>query len=267
MDQTDSTGQEQRGAAPGREQLASEAFVALADTLVDDYDVIDLLDRLVGYCVALLAVDAAGLMLADARRELRVVAASSEDAELMELMQLQADEGPCLECFRTGAVVSCTDLAEDGAGRWPRFTARALIEGFASVHALPLRLRAETIGTLNLFCTRPGPLPEQDLRLGQALADVATIGILQERAIHRGEVLAEQLQSALNSRVIIEQAKGVLAGRTQLDMDQAFALLRGHARAHGLRLTDLARAVVTGEADLDAVLQDPIPAGRPEPPS
>ncbi len=189
------------------EQLLARAFVGLADTLVDDYDIIDLLDRLVGYSVELLAADAAGLLLADSQRILRVVASSDEDAELMELMQLEADEGPGVECFHTGAPVSVADLA-DVASRWPAFVAAvAQRVAFRSVHALPLRLRGEAIGAMNLFHHHPGPLPEADLALGQALADVATIGILPERAIRSGEVLIEQLQTALNSRVIIEQPK------------------------------------------------------------
>jgi len=154
----------------GRERLVSAAFVGLADTLVDDYDIIDLLDHLVGHSVELLAVDAAGVLLADAQRNLRVVASTNEQTEWMELMQLQADEGPCVECFRTGAPVSFADLAEldDTAGRWPRFFA-ALQDrgGFRSVHALPLRLRGEALGTLNLFDCKPGPLPAADLALGQ----------------------------------------------------------------------------------------------------
>ena len=196
-----------------REHLVSTAFTRLADTLVDEYDVIDLLDRLVGYSVDLLAVDAAGIVLGDVRGTLRVVAASNDDAQLMELLQLQNDEGPCLECFRTATAVSVPDLA-DVVDRWPRFTAAVDARRvFRSVHALPLRLRQESIGALNLFNGRPGPMSEADLSLGQALADVATIGILQERAIRRGEVVNQQLQTALNNRVVIEQAKGVLAER------------------------------------------------------
>lgn len=236
-----------------REQGVIEAFVDLADTLVADYDVIDLLYRLADTCVELLAADAAGMLLSDQRGQLAPVAASTEGTRLLELFQLQTDEGPCLDCFHTGAPVTCTDLAEADS-RWPRFATRAAQEGVASVHALPLRLRDETIGALNLFCTRPGPLPDTDLRLGQALADVATIGILNERAVRRGEVLAEQLQGALNSRIILEQAKGVLAALAHIDPAEAFALLRRHARQHNLRLTDLARAVVNGGPELDAVL-------------
>jgi len=250
----------------GREALLITAFVGLADTLVDDYDIIDLLDRLAGYCVELLAADAAGIMLADAHGKLRVVASTNERSDWMELLQLQADEGPCMECYRSGAPVSVTDLTA-AAARWPRFVA-ALTDLappgqniYRSVHALPLRLRGQAIGALNLFHHQPGPLPAADLALGQALADVATIGILSERAIARGEVVNEQLQGALNSRVIIEQAKGVLAERGELSMDGAFDRLRHYARHHNLRLSEVARQVV--EADLAAqVLGAPPPAAQ-----
>jgi GAF domain-containing protein len=190
-----------------RERQLTAAFVELADTLVDDYDVIDVLDRLIAHSVTLLAAEAAGIMLVGPQRGLRVVASSTDESGLTELMQIQADEGPRVDCVRTGAVVAVTDL-ENAAERWPRLTAAlAGNGGYRSVHALPLRLRGEAIGGMNLFHTRPGPLPPADLRLGQALADIATIGILQERAIRRGEVVAEQLKTALNSRVVIEQAK------------------------------------------------------------
>ena len=220
-----------------REHLLADAFVGLADTLVADYDVIDVLDRLVAYSVDLLAADAAGIMLVDPHGRLRVVASSSEESDWTELMQIQSDEGPCIDCVRTGRPVTITDL-DTAAARWPRFAAAlhertsADRERYRSVHALPLRLRGAAIGGMNLFHTRPGPLPEADLRLGQALADVATIGILQERAIRRGEVLTEQLQNALNTRVVIEQAKGVLAQLGNVPMDVAFERLRRYARSH-----------------------------------
>jgi GAF domain-containing protein len=234
---------------PDREQQVSQAFVALADTLVDDYDIIDLLDRLVARSVQLLAADAAGIMLGDSRHELRVVASSSEDANTMELLALQSDEGPCLDCYRTAAQVRVSDIAERES-TWPTFTSAVERAGaFRSVHALPLRLRGQAIGALTLFHREPGPLPEADLALGQALADVATIGILQERAIRRGEVVSEQLQVALNSRVVIEQAKGVVAQSSELPMGDAFALLRGYARGNNLRLSDVARQVVARELD------------------
>lgn len=237
-----------------REESVSRAFVTLADTLVDEYDVIDLLDRLAGLCVELLSADAAGIMLGDARRELRAVAASDEAAHVMELLQLQSDEGPCLDCFQTAAPVSVADLAE-AANRWPTFAAAVAQRGdFRSIHALPLRLRGRAIGALNLFGNVPGPLPELDLALGQALADVATIGILQERAIRRSEVLNEQLQSALNNRVIIEQAKGVLAQYGDLTPADAFQGLRRFARSRNLKISDVARRIVEKEFDLTEVL-------------
>ncbi len=233
-----------------REQLLSRAFVGLADTMVDDYDIIDLLDQLVSFSLELMGADAAGIMLADSQGNLRVVACSQEDAEVMELLQLQADQGPCVECLRTGAPVSVPDLA-DAASRWPVFVAAVAERGaYRSVHALPLRLRGEAIGTMNLFHHQPGALPDADLMVGQALADVATIGILQERAIRRGEVVTEQLQTALNHRVIIEQAKGVLAQRGDLNMNEAFDRLRRYARNHNARLSEVARQVV--ETDLAA---------------
>lgn len=237
-----------------REQHLAAAFVELVDTLVDDYDVVDLLDRLVGHSVRLLDVTAAGLLLDDQRGNgLRVLAASSEQTRLLELFQLQTDQGPCLDCVRTGQPVSTPDL-NAAATRWPRFVPVAIQQGFHAVHALPLRLRNQTIGTLNLFHDRPATLTPDDLRLGQALADAATIGILHERAIRRGETLIEQLQTALNSRVIIEQAKGFLADRGGFDVDQAFDLLRGYARNHNLRLSDTARQVVEDADFVQVVL-------------
>jgi GAF domain-containing protein len=242
-----------------RARALAEAFVILADTLVADYDVIDLLDRLSNECVALLPVDAAGLLLSDQRGALQVVSSSAEQAHLMDLLQVQTREGPCLDCFRSSRQVTAPDLSADG--RWPRFAVHAQQAGYRAVHALPLRLRSETIGALNLFGVRPGPLSLDDLRIGQALADVATISILQERAIHRRDVLAEQLQAALNSRVIIEQAKGVLAERGRLDPSEAFALLRSQARSNNVRLSDLARDVLTGTTTDTALLRPGRPAG------
>jgi GAF domain-containing protein len=246
-----------------RERLLAEAFVGLADTLVDDYDVLDVLDQLVAHSVALLSADAAGILLVDSRERLRVVASSNERSDVIELLQVQADEGPCVDCVRTGRPVVVTDL-DAAAARWPRFAA-ALHERTApdeeryrSVHALPLRLRGEAIGGMNLFHTRPGPLPEADLRLGQALADIATIGILQERAIRHGEIVTEQLQSALNSRVVIEQAKGVLAQYGNLTVATAFDRLRRYSRGHNLLLAGVARRVVTEQHFARQVLATPV---------
>ena len=187
------------------ERLVAEAFVELADTLVDDFDVMDFLHQVTVRCAQVLGVSAAGVLLADQRGALRVAAASTEQTRLLELLQLQTDQGPCPECFHTGRPIAVADLSA-ATNRWPRFTAEARRAGFASVHALPMRLRTDIIGALNLFGSRPGALDQDTLRLGQALADVATIGLLQARAIHHRETVAEQLQTALNSRIIIEQA-------------------------------------------------------------
>ncbi|MGH3191985.1 MAG: ANTAR domain-containing protein [Streptosporangiaceae bacterium] len=226
-------------------QLLSETFVELTDTMVADFDVIDFLHMLTDRSVRLLEVSAAGLLLADPRGELRVLAASSEAARLLELFQLQNDEGPCLDCYRSGQPVETPDIAAE-AGRWPRFAAAASEGGFAAVQALPMRLREQVIGALNLFRATPGALDPASVRVGQALADVATIGLLHERSMRNSEALNEQLQAALNSRVLIEQAKGKLAERLGLDMDQAFGLLRDQARSRNLRLSDLAQAFIDG---------------------
>jgi GAF domain-containing protein len=226
-------------------QLLSETFVELTDTMVADFDVIDFLHVLTDRSVQLLDVSAAGLLLADPRGELRVVAASSEAARLLELFQLQNDQGPCLDCFRTGQPIAAADLDAE-ADRWPRFAAAARRAGFASVQALPMRLRDQVIGALNLFRAQPGAFDPADVRVGQGLADVATISLLQERSMRQSETLNEQLQTALNSRVIIEQAKGKLAERLGVDMEQAFSLLRASARARNRRLSDVAQAFVDG---------------------
>jgi GAF domain-containing protein len=242
----------ERGADP--EHDVARAFVALADTLTADYDPIDLLDRLATFSVQLSAADAAGILLAGRRRELRVVAASNEHAELTEQLQLQARQGPCLDCFATATPVNVTDL-DHSTPRWPMLVpALRQRTPFRSVHALPLRLREESIGVINLFRRAPGPLSTADLHLTQALADVATIGVLQERTIRRSETVRNQLQGALISRVIIEQAKGVLAGRSGLTMGTAFERLRGYARTHSLRLALVAHELVEGRLDPAVVI-------------
>jgi transcriptional regulator with GAF, ATPase, and Fis domain len=224
-------------------ELLSDTFVGLADTMVADFDVIDFLHMLTDRSVALLAASAAGVVLADPRGELRVAAASSEAAGLIELFQIQNDQGPCLDCFRTGRPVTAADLTRADQ-RWPRFAAAAVHAGFRTVEALPMRLRDQVVGALNLFRATPGPFAAADLRIGQALADVATIGLLQERSLRRTEILAEQLQGALNSRVTIEQAKGKLAERLTINMDDAFRMLRDYARNSNQHLTDVARNFV-----------------------
>jgi GAF domain-containing protein len=244
-----------RGASRGGEVVAdlrqlTQTFVDLADTLVDEFDVIELLHVLAGRCVDLLGVDAAGVMLADSHGQLRVTAASSERARLLELFELQSDEGPCLDAFRTGRQVSYVDLG-NGTAPWPVFAPHMRAEGFWSVHAVPMRLRRQVIGALNLFGQLPVQLPAENVRIAQAFADIATIAILQERLVKEREVLAAQLQTALDSRVVIEQAKGVLAERLGFDMDTAFSTLRDAARRANRRLSDVARDVVDSRGRTD----------------
>ena len=232
-----------------REQRLGEVFVSLADTLVADYDVIDLLYELTSVSVELLAVDTAGLMItADGEGALKTVASSHERTELLELFELQANEGPCLDAFRTGQPISCTDLRND-AGRWPTFSAHASSQGYRSVHARPMRVRDTVIGALNLFGDQAGPVPETDLYTAQALADVATISIIKDRTATTKDALVAQLQTALNSRVLIEQAKGLLAGRHGIGVDEAFTQLRNYARSHSERLTDVAAKTMQGTLD------------------
>ncbi|MFF5987629.1 GAF and ANTAR domain-containing protein [Prauserella flavalba] len=228
------------------QRQVAHVFVELADTLVDDFDLLAFLHLLATRCKDTLEVDAVGVLLADHNGTLNTVAASSERARLLELFQLQNDEGPCLDCYRGAAPVHAADLAAE-RGRWPRFVAVAEAEGFASSHALPLRLRDDVIGALNIFGTRPGRLADELLAIGQALADIATIGILQERTARDRGLLARQLQAALDSRILIEQAKGVLSERLGSGVDEAFAVLRDYARSHNRRLREVARAVVDND--------------------
>jgi GAF domain-containing protein len=236
-----------------REQQLSAAFVTLADTLVNGYDVVDLMHLLTNTCVDLLHCDEAGLMLADQRGNLRVMASSSERMRLVELFELQNADGPCLDSFQNGTPISASALA-DTDERWPRFSPAAREAGFVSVQALPLRLRSTTIGALNLFFTGTARMTDDDVAAAQALADVATIGILQQRTVHRSDLLAEQLQMALNSRLTIEQAKGVLAERGGLGVDQAFTVIRDYCRSNRLTISATARRIVGRDLDPDVVL-------------
>jgi transcriptional regulator with GAF, ATPase, and Fis domain len=236
-----------------REPEVTATLIRLADSLVEDFDLVDVLDELARDCVRLLGVTAAGLLLAGPTGDLHVMAASSEQTRLLELFQLQGEQGPCLDCFHSGEPVSATDLATDSQ-RWPLFARAALDTGYRSVHALPLRLRQQILGALNLFGDKPGALSEPVARLGQALADMATITILHERALRESEHVAAQLQTALVSRIVIEQAKGVLAERGDLTMDDAFQVLRKHARDHNLRLHDVALGIVERTIDENAML-------------
>ncbi|HWM22474.1 MAG TPA: GAF and ANTAR domain-containing protein [Ilumatobacteraceae bacterium] len=239
-----------------REAMLAQAMVELADTLVADFDVVELLTVLADRCVEVLDVDAAGIMLVAPDGDLRLMASSSAAMRLLELFELQSEQGPCVDCYRTGQPVVNQDLAAVN-GRWPRFAGEALAAGFRSVHALPMRLRGVVIGAVNLFHVEAGEMSEADVVAAQALADIATISILQHRGVLEAQVVNDQLQHALNSRVVIEQAKGIVAERNGLNMDQSFATLRSHARTHNLRLSDVARDVVSGTLTAAALMRPP----------
>jgi len=233
-----------------RERRLAEIFVEVADSLVEDFDVIDLLQRLSARCVELLDVSAAGILLVDAHGELQIIAASDEHTRLLELFALQQDQGPCVECYRTGRARTNIDLSRpEATAGWPRFAVRARETGYTVTHALPLRLRNRVVGALNLFQHTSQPLGDNDIALAQALADVATIAILQQRTLEQSHVENSQLETALTSRILVEQAKGVLAERWNSSVDEAFATFRSYARAHRLRLSELAARIIAGDFD------------------
>jgi GAF domain-containing protein len=227
---------------------AMRSIVEMADTLVDDYDVVDLLTGLADRCVSLLGVTAAGVMLASPGGSLGLVASSSETMRLLELFELQAQEGPCLDAFRTGERVEHQDL-EAESGRWPSFSAAALGEGFQSVSALPLRFRDTTLGALNLFSVMQAPMSEADVIVARTFTDLATLSIVQRRATAEAQRVNEQLSATMASRMVIDQATGVLAGRAGVDLAEAFSRLRAYARKSKLRLTDVAQATIAGTLD------------------
>lgn len=245
----------------GREAEASRAFVQLASSMVDGVDVVDLLTRLTTECARLLDVASAGLLLADRRSVLHVVAASSEATRSLELFQLQREQGPCLDCFHSGTLVKVPDLSQE-AERWPAFVDAAREAGFVSTHALPLRLKDNVLGALGLFGTTVGALNHADLDLGQALAHVATVALVADRAATDHAVVTEQLQGALTSRVRVEQAKGLLAQLGDLEMDQAFAALRRYSQDHNERLSDVAGRVVSRQLRSQDVLAHAVSKGE-----
>lgn len=237
-----------------RERAVVAAFVSIANTLsAGGYDTVDLYSSLTEDCARLLDVASAGLLLADGHGRLHLAAASSERTEDVEHFQLQRDEGPCVDCFREGAPVYVADLRQERA-RWPQFVPAAEAAGFRSVHALPMRLRDTVLGALGLFGTRVGTLDKDDLHLVQALADVASLALIVNRASTDQATINRQLQEALNSRIVVEQAKGVLAQTGSLDMDQAFAILRRYARDHGQGLANVAARTVSRELPGRAIL-------------
>ncbi len=245
-----------------RQSLTATTFVEIVDTLVGDFDVIEVLTVLTSRCVELLGAAAAGILLADNDNHLRVIGASTEQIQLLELFQVQNDEGPCLDCFHTGQVVLHSDLDTDSP--WPRFSAECTKAGFASVCAVPLRLKARTLGCLNMFMPEPGGLTDADVALAQALADVASIAIIQDQAIRDAAIREGHLQHALTSRIAIEQAKGMIAERNSIDMDEAFSRLRTYARNNNRGLTEVAEALVNGTTTVEA-LSDARRPPRPPP--
>ena len=242
-----------------REEWLAATLVELADTQGEKFDLVDFLSLVARRCVDLFGAAEAGLMLVDPKGNLRFMASSSESAKILELFELQNEEGPCLDCFRTGEQVVNQRL---GTGRWPRFSAEAQAAGFVSAHALPLRIRGRIIGAINLFHSQDQHLDPRDVAFGQAMADIATIGILQARAITEASVLAGQLQGALDSRILLEQAKGRLAERADVGLDEALSQLRGYSRRHNRRLSEVAAAFLAGELSAEELSPEATPANK-----
>ncbi|MFJ5049950.1 ANTAR domain-containing protein [Streptomyces sp. NPDC088719] len=237
-----------------REQQVSEVFVKVADSLIDDFDVIDFLEELCAHCVSLLDVSAAGILLGNEKSLLHTVAASDENTHLLELFAVQHDQGPCVDCYETGkarANIDLHDLADTGS--WPAFAEQARDSGFQTSHVFPLRLRSRAVGAMNLFHTSRQPLSPQDASLAQALADIATIALLQQRDIGQEQLEKSQLQRALSSRIVIEQAKGILAERGNVTPDNAYNALRAYARGRQLRVSDCARQIIDQSLDTDQI--------------
>jgi GAF domain-containing protein len=254
-----SNGPDQR--ALHRQALTATTFVEIVDTLVDDFDVIDVLTQLTSRSVELLEAAAAGILLADETGHLRVIGASTERVQLLELFQIQVDQGPCLDCFHTGTVVQNSSL--DAPSPWPTFAAECVSAGFPSVCAVPLRLKELILGCLNLFMSEPIQLSEAEVALAQALADVASIAIVQDQATREAAIREGHLQHALISRISIEQAKGMIAERGKVDMDDAFARLRAYARNHNRGLTEVAESLVAGTLSVDLIVQARRPPAPP----
>lgn len=233
-----------------REQRVAEIFVEAADSLIDDFDLIDFLQQLSVRCMELINVAAVGILLADQHDSLQTMAASDEHTRLLELFATQHDQGPCVECYKSGQAHTNINLTDPAViARWPQFAPRATETGFVAANALPLRLRGRVIGTLALFQTDPDSLSDQDITLAQALADIATIALLQQRTAANSEVERAQLQHALTSRIVLEQVKGILAERWHVTVDEAFAAFRSYARAHHRQLAQLAREIAGGTFD------------------
>ena len=240
-----------------REQRLAEIFIGLADTLVTDFDVTDLFYHLVDACIEVTSVDHAGLLLVDRSGTLQLVASTSETAQIVELLQLRYLEGPCWDAFQSGNPVLAESFAsEESRGRWPTFSTAALDAGVGSAAAVPMRLRAKTLGALNLFRSQEGDLSDLEVATARTLADIASIAILQDRAARDAQTIIDQLQGALDSRVVIEQARGVIAERSGLSIDQAFSALRGYARDNNARLRVVAEDIVARKLDPAVITSD-----------
>lgn len=246
-----------------REQRVTEIFVEVADSLIDDFDLIDFLQQLSVRCMELIDVAAVGILLANPNDTLQTIAASDEHTRLLELFATQYDQGPCVECYKSGTARTNIDLTSPGTtARWPQFAPRAAETGFVTANALPLRLRGRVIGVMGLFQTDPAPLSIEDITLAQALADIATIALLQQRTAAHSEVERVQLQHALTSRIVLEQAKGILAERWHVTVDEAFAAFRSYARANQCKLAELAREIAGGTFDTTRIPAPGRPAAR-----
>jgi transcriptional regulator with GAF, ATPase, and Fis domain len=245
-----------------RQDLA-HTFVELADTMVAEFDLVEFLHVLADRSVELLTANAAGIMLADRRGNLSCLASTSEELRLIELFELQNAEGPCLDAFHSGQQVVNVDVTE-ATRRWPRFAAEATAAGFQSAHALPLRLHGRVIGAINLFSTQHSTLSDEDIEVGQALADVATIGLLSQTVNSQEAVIAGTIEQAVNGRIAIEQAKGVLAHDLTLEMDQAFDLIRSAARQRGEKVVDVAQGIIDGSLPAEALHGNPPSRGKIE---
>jgi transcriptional regulator with GAF, ATPase, and Fis domain len=238
-----------------RERLLARAFVRLADTLADEFDIVEFLQSLSADSVEIIGAEAASVMLADARGGLRLVAASEERMRVLELFEMQSAQGPCLDALGTGQAVQAS--AAESRRRWPAFAPRASAAGFRVLCAVPMRAHADIIGALNLFRGSDQPFSDAELEIARAMAQVATIALIQERAIRERSMRAEQLQAALRSRIVIEQAKGMLAEHLSTTIDEAFQLLNNYARDHNRRLTEVAREVVDRKIPHDALARRP----------
>jgi GAF domain-containing protein len=214
--------------------------------LSDELDLIDVLDQLLMACLSILGVDAAAVLIDDQNGHLIPVASSSEEARLLELFQVHMNQGPCLDAIRGGTTVFSHDL-QDERERWPAFCDAALEIGYHSVVAVPMRLNGTTIGGLNIFSNQAGQQSDERRRLGTALGHLAALAISHQQSARRSAALAEQLQHALSSRVVIEQAKGVLAERLDLTMEAAFDRIRRYARDHNQKLGEVCAGVISGE--------------------